>query len=513
MIHKRVKLSAEKKRKIALELKRFIKKDSAILTSPSECYSYSGSGMVFPKAMPDFVVLPETVEEIRAILQIARKYLLPVTPVASSTQEPGIYPWFGGIVIDLMGMDKILEIDVERGYALIEPGVRIGKFSDELQKLNMRCTVGSFPPNISVLGNYTQAAVNSHRSSGILDDIQGVEVILPDGSIMRTGSAAYSSSIPNMSWHSWTNSFPDLKGLFINSAGTLGIITKAAIRIYDRNEGWIMPLAGFDTYQKTLLYMKRLTRANICQHICAWHWALYTIIDHLERYGHGAPSEVLVNVPWETPDERPYNLVVPSISGPKELLEGAQKAIERIVKECGGYICSDYIKEKFPGAYKFFAEHYGMHIPTNTFMGAYGEGFPMMGITFTDPKRAPELERFGLKYFRESIHKVGLSYYSHSVDLNRAMFLRFTPFVVAESTKREREKAAKIRGKYMEIAMKKYGGVPIRPPYEEKWGKTLNLTGAYGRTLRRIKKAIDPLNIMNSGYSMMMYGKELTKQE
>jgi len=510
MINKRIKLSKEEKERIKRELQKIVGEKN-ILHTPETVYPYSGTGMVYPKFLPDFVVLPSSVDEIQKIVKLANKYRIPITPSASATQEAGIYPFFGGIVLDLMRMDRILEIDVERGYAVLEPGVRIGDFALKLKEKGMRCTVGSFPPSISVLGNYTQVAVNSHRSSGILHDILGLEVVLPNGEIMRTGSMAFSHSIKNMTWHSYTNSFPDITSLFINSHGTLGVITKGAVRIYNLNEP-VMPLAGFDSYRKSVEFMKRLTRANLCQHVCVWHWCLYTIIDHLERFGHGAPSEILVYDPWSPPDDRPYNVVVPSMSGEKEDMDAHEKVFERIAKECGGFVCTDYIKEKFPGAYKFFYDHYALHLPTNTFMGAYGEGFPMMGITFTDPVRVSDLEKWGLKFLRKSPLKVGLAYYSHSVDQTRCVFLRMTPFVVAESSKKERERAIKVRKRYMEIAMKKYGGVPIRPPYEENFGETLDMTGEYGEVLRKIKRTIDPLNIMNPGYSLMMYGKKLLKE-
>jgi hypothetical protein len=200
------------------------------------------------------------------------------------------------------------------------------------------------------------------------------------------------------------------------------------------------------------------------------------------------------------------------MSGEKEDMDAHEKVFERIAKECGGFVCTEYMKEKFPGAYKFFYDHYALHIPTNTFMGAYGEGFPMMGITFTDPVRVSDLEEWGLRFLRKSPLKVGLAYYSHSVDQTRCVFLRMTPFVVAESSKKERERAMKVRKRYMEIAMKKYGGVPIRPPYEKNFGETLDMTGEYGEVLRKIKRAIDPLNIMNPGYSIMMYGRKLLKE-
>jgi len=475
--------------------------------NPSILYSYSGAAMVFPKAQPHFVVRPKTTQEVQKVLAVARRNQVPVTPVGSGSQEPSTYPWFGGIVLDTMAMDRIHKIDPEGGYALIEPGVTIGRLSRELDKKGLRCTVGSFPPGISALCNYLMTAVNSHRTQGPLDDILGLEAVLADGTVMRTGSSAFSETYPSTGWFLGSNSFPNLKNLFIDAAGTLGVVTLGAVRAYSKGESSTMPLSAFDDYPSALEYMTRLGRGNLVQHVCSWHWILYTIIDHLGQYGRGAPADVLLKKPWEAPKDRPYIVVVPSIAGFQEPVEAAEKTAERITRELGGRIWTGECQDKWPGAWKFFKDHYMDHRPTNQFMGGYGEGFPVMPIVIADPKRIAGLEKWGLKFLTKSALRLGLTYYSHAIDQGRAIFLRMTPFIAPDSTPQEVKEAARVRHTYLEEAYKRYGAVPVRHDFGLKPGETLDKTGGHGKAVKAVKWALDPENIINPGMSLSIYGK------
>jgi|GEM_PF-435125 len=506
MITKRMKLD-DKKRKTILRALAGAVGEANVTGNPAILYGYSGTSMVFPKAVPDFVVRPRGTDDVRKILAVARRYGAPVTPVSSGTQEPSTYPLYGGIVIDCMAMNRIDEVNEGGGYAVIGPGVTIGKLARTLTPLGLRCTMGSFPPGISALGNYIMTAANSHRSSGIMDDILGLEVVLADGSVIQTGSKAFSHTYPSMGWHYSSNTFPNIKNLFIDAGGTLGVVTKGAVRVYRIGEAQAMPVSAFEDYRTALQYMIRLSRANLVQHVCCWHWALYSIIDHLGRYGRGAPADVLVYDPWKKPDDRPFILAVPSMAGCKEVMAASEEAAKRITMELGGKVYTDECIESWPGAYKFFADHYRDHLPTDQFMGGFGEGFPMMPMVIADPNRVAGLEEWGLKYLRKSPLKLGLSYYSHGLDQCRSIFLRMTTFLSPESSKKEIEVASKTRTRYLEEAFKKYGAIPVRYDYGHPPGAVLKKTGGHAKAMKAIKQALDPDNIMNPGMSVSMYGK------
>jgi FAD/FMN-containing dehydrogenase len=289
-------------------------------------------------------------------------------------------------------------------------------------------------------------------------------------------------------------------------------VTAGAVRAYSLGEARTMPVAAFGDYPSALKFMVKAARNNLVQHICCWHWTLYTIIDHLGTYGRGAPADVLVHDPWAPPDERPYILVVPSIAGLKEHVEAGEKAFLRLAGEMGGRPYTDECLSQWPGAHKFFADHYRDHQPTTQFMGGYGEGFPMMPIVIADPNKIAGLEDWGLKFLRKSDLKLGLSYYSHTIDHGRSIFLRMTPFISGESSEKEKQKATEIRRKYMEQAYKRYGAVPIRFDYGTPPGQMLKKTGGLYKALRSIKSALDPDNIINPGMSISMYGRPSKKK-
>ncbi|MEW5947435.1 MAG: FAD-binding oxidoreductase [bacterium] len=506
MITKPLKLTDARRRELARKLASALG-DGRVNISEGVRQSYTGVAHA-PKTAPDFVVLPDSVEDVQKVLRFANRHLIPVTPVCSGSQEPSTNPMFGGIVIDCMSMNKILEVNADAAYVLVEPGVTIGQLAKETRRHGFRVTVGSFPPGLSALGNYIVTNVNTHRAT-YRDDVVALEVVLPDGTVARTGSKAFGDSC-DIGWHSVCNAYPDLKYLFLDAGGTLGVVTKAAVRMYALNESRPLVAAAFDAYPQSLEMMKRLTRANLVQHVCVWHWVLYTIIDHLQLYGHGGSSDVMIHDPWNTPDDRPYNLVVPTMSGYREDMEGHLKSIRRLIAELGGADYAEELKTRFPGAHAFFTEHYCEHVPTTTFMGGYGEAKPLFPIVIVDPAKVADLEHWALRRLRSSILKLGLAYYSHSTDQNRAVFIRFTPFMPFDSSPEEMEEAKKVYSEIMDTALRKYGAVPcrntMRNDFFDKSEATLNLMGGYAKLLRSIKKALDPNNVLNPGFTAAYYG-------
>jgi FAD/FMN-containing dehydrogenase len=123
----------------------------------------------------------------------------------------------------------------------------------------------------------------------------------------------------------------------------------------------------------------------------------------------------------------------------------------------------------------------------------------------------PDLENWGLRFLRKTGLKLGLAYYSHTIDHGRSIFLRMTPFISGEADEKEKQEAADIRKQYMEKAYQRYGAVPIRfdPGYRD--GELLGRTGGLKKTLSTIKYALDPDNIINPGTSVAMYGRPKKK--
>ncbi len=462
-------------------------------------FSYSGTALPIPKTMPDVVVRPESVEDVQAVLRIANQLIIPVTPVASGTLEPSVIPKAGGIVLDTYAMDRIREINTDSGYAVIEPGVSMGKFTRAIAPHNFRAALGSFPPGNSVLLNYTLRGHGTHRSSGIDSEILGLEVVLPDGTVVETGSKAFSQAYPESTWHSPWGPLPDLRGIFMNACGTLGVITGGAVRIYDRNEAQEAPLYAFNSYGDAVDFMVKISRANLVEHVTTWHWGLYTIINTLEAGEEMETSDeytiVFMVEPWQDPGDRPYCVAIPVMTGFREDLDTHIRIMDKLARERGGRPFGEECQERFPGAWRYWNNYAIKHEPCIAFMRGFALGYGFMHILYAEPKRVVDLERFGLEYIYTRGLQYGTTYYSHCLDQGRTIFLRITPFV-DPADEAEHENALDIYRSYIEEGMKRYGATPIR---YDGLVNYVDKAGGFGKLMKMIKQAVDPNNILNPG--------------
>jgi len=184
--------------------------------------------------VPSAALLPTSVEQIQQILRIANEYHIPLWTSSTGRNYGygGAAPEVNGtLVLNLQRMNKVLEINQESGYAVVEPGVSFIDLYEALGKETdhrwwMSC------PDIgwgSVIGNtlehgmgYTPFGDHSHTQCGM-------EVVLANGEIVRTGMGAMTG---NKSWHLFHNGFgPRVDTLFMQS--NFGIVTRMGV--------WLMP--------------------------------------------------------------------------------------------------------------------------------------------------------------------------------------------------------------------------------------------------------------------------------
>jgi FAD/FMN-containing dehydrogenase len=223
-----------------------------------------GPGAPFPGSKnPDGMVQPETVEEIQAIMRIANKYKFPVIVVG--TAGPGVC-LSGGLIIDTYArMRKIHKIDPESGYALVEPGVTNGQLLKALRPLGYWISFGSYPPYVGEIASlvcfngYTNIIGKEHHFC------IGLEVVLPTGDIIRTGTAAL-----GYDWWTQYRGVPDLTSMWAPSFGTHGIITKAALRIHPLGEERKIVIAGFHDFNNALELINNLSKEAMANTSMIW---------------------------------------------------------------------------------------------------------------------------------------------------------------------------------------------------------------------------------------------------
>ncbi|NHJ24803.1 MAG: FAD-binding oxidoreductase [Candidatus Lokiarchaeota archaeon] len=188
----------------------------------------------FPDRWADFIVRPQNSKEVSNIVKIANKFKIPMVPRGGGADLVGGSVADGGILIDLTRMNKILEIDEENYYCELECGITWGSLISQLHQKQL--TTGVLGPGSGYSATIGGGLSNStagfgSTKYGLVPDIcLGVEVVLPNpqGTIIRTGAAASKYAKPFCRY----GVAPDFTGLFMGDVGTMGIKTKAFLRLF-----------------------------------------------------------------------------------------------------------------------------------------------------------------------------------------------------------------------------------------------------------------------------------------
>lgn len=200
--------------------------------------AYSKDASEF-KHRPDAAAWPTHTEQISAILKLANKEKIPVIARGAGTSLAGLtVPQQGGLILDLGRMNEIIEINIEDRLAVVQPGVVYDDLARALAPHGF-----FFPPDpasgaVCTLGG--NVATNAGGIKGAKygttkDYVLALEVVLPDGRILHTGSRCMKSV-----------SGYDLTRLFVGSEGTLGVITEITLKINPKPPLTLTAMATFD---------------------------------------------------------------------------------------------------------------------------------------------------------------------------------------------------------------------------------------------------------------------------
>lgn len=178
------------------------------------------------------IIRPGCVEELQAVVKLCNKHGIVYAPMVSGVMPTAFATHDNTVIIQLSRMNKIVEINEEDRYVIIEPGVRHVQLYPELRKRGFSYTAASVGPGGSVLANFTSTSGDHHTQYGNSRAnryLLGVEMILPDGEIIRTGSLQ-----TNSGWFCPDGPGPGLRGIVKGYCGNhaqFGIITRIAIAI------------------------------------------------------------------------------------------------------------------------------------------------------------------------------------------------------------------------------------------------------------------------------------------
>jgi glycolate oxidase subunit GlcD len=429
------------------------------------CYSRDLS---VHEAVPDVIVFAQSPEEISKILSLANKEKIPVTPRGSGTSAVGgALAAKGGILLDLSRMNKILEIDKDNGYVMVEPGVICNNLNAAIAPSHF------FPPdpgsaNLASLGGMvsTNASGNRALKYGTTKHyVLGLEVVLADGRIIHTGSVLGK-----------TSSGYDLTQLFTNAEGTLCVITKIILKI--------LPIPEYIAFAEAR-FSSTLDAGKAATEILISGIALSSC-EILDRVTIDVVNKAMgLNIP----DDIGCLLFI-EIDGNKKAV---QENIEKINTLCKANHGIENKWEDDPAKrLKMWAARQGV-VPS---LSRVERGSRMQsivddpGIPITKiPEAIMEIKKISEK------HHIAINTFGHIGDGN------IHPIIVCDPRKKDQWDAIRATSKdLIDLTLRLRGtltaehgtGMAKSPYIKRELGETLEV-------MKEVKKALDPNNILNPG--------------
>jgi glycolate oxidase len=235
---------------VVAELEAIMEEPGSVLTGVSSRANRARVPAPFPvhrwaEHMPAVVVLPRTAQQVSEIVKLANRAQIPVVPRAGGTGlNDGAVPLRGGILVDVKRMNQIHEIDLADRTVTVGPGISMMKLNEELKRYGVLFpdTPASYP--CSLVGGRIACSGFSllgSRFGHTRDLVMSFEMVLPTGEIIRVGDGGGKKIRKSSTGY-------HLKHLFMGHQGTLGIVTEATLELVPRPEAEFAAFFAFDDF-------------------------------------------------------------------------------------------------------------------------------------------------------------------------------------------------------------------------------------------------------------------------
>jgi FAD/FMN-containing dehydrogenase len=239
-----------------------------------------------PPKMPQVMVKPGNPYEVAEILRFANRENIAVIPQSNTAIFGGRLEWTSApaMMLDLRRMNRVIEVNEDENYAVIEPGVSFAQMYRYLATKHPNVVLPAVPmavPTASVLSNYldsgdgTGPGYSARFGTAFGNNegfITGLEVVLPTGEIARTGSWAIRDASARFSYRKGITS--DFTGLFTGSVGSLGVVTKMGLILCEKPYDIVGRVYGAKTIEECTEKMHKLSHKGVLPMVSGSYWLL-----------------------------------------------------------------------------------------------------------------------------------------------------------------------------------------------------------------------------------------------
>ncbi|UCH31118.1 MAG: FAD-binding oxidoreductase [Candidatus Bathyarchaeota archaeon] len=409
---------------------------------------------------PSAVVYPSSTEEVVKVVKLSAKHHVPIVPYGGgSGVVGGAVPITGGLVLDMKKMNRILEIHNENLLARVQAGVNGWRYEEALNRLGF--TGGHIPQSLpsSTVGGWVacRAAGQFSTKYGKIEDlVVSIEAVLPNGKIVKSKTTPRSSTGPR------------LEQLFLGSEGVLGIITETTLRIFPYPEKRILLSFAFKDLQEPLDAVRKIMRRG-------FRPAVIRLYDEVEvglyfRHIKGFEGKTLLLF----------------------VLEGDTNLTD-LEKEIVSEECERGIFKGEKAVHHWLENRFDVHLVSEMIKGGAIVDTIELATTWD---KATDLYRKtieGLRALSDTVYASG--HFSHFYQEGACLYLSFAGFPTSiedyywKAWKTVMETTLKLGG-----SISHHHGVGL---VRAKWIR--KELGEYFELLKKIKKVIDPLSILNPG--------------